>query len=267
MERWEPSGYNGLSGPYSSVFQGNWDEHDPFEASSRLGVTSDLYSGAGACSMFRMYQGWLSLSSTGPGEGTLKVNPLFKLATAYYLLRPFFVPLNPDPARPGFLDEGNWMLEPEGSSKIEGAWPGHGQELSASLHPHLELADTMVSVGQVEPGDYIAWHCDTIHAVDAEHKGTGDASVLYIPAAPLTEGNARYLYRQREAFLKGEPGPDFPGGEGESRHVGRATEGIFEEGGGDVEGARGMGLGMWDPSRFADVGEAEVMERANRILS
>ena len=29
-------------------------------------------------------------------------------------------------------------------------------------------------------------HCDLIHAVEAEHTGTGDSSVLYIPTVPLT---------------------------------------------------------------------------------
>ena len=29
-------------------------------------------------------------------------------------------------------------------------------------------------------------HCDLIHAVETEHTGAGDSSVLYIPAAPLT---------------------------------------------------------------------------------
>ena len=29
-------------------------------------------------------------------------------------------------------------------------------------------------------------HCDLIHAVEGEHSGVGDSSVLYIPAAPLT---------------------------------------------------------------------------------
>ena len=30
-----------------------------------------------------------------------------------------------------------------------------------------------------------------------------DSSVLYIPACPLTETNAEYLVRQREAFFEG----------------------------------------------------------------
>ena len=29
-------------------------------------------------------------------------------------------------------------------------------------------------------------HCDLIHAVETEHTGAEDSSVLFIPAAPLT---------------------------------------------------------------------------------
>ena len=43
-----------------------------------------------------------------------------------------------------------------------------------------------------------------IHAVDKTHAGKDDSSVLYIPACPLTEANAEYLVRQREAFFEGK---------------------------------------------------------------
>lgn len=42
-----------------------------------------------------------------------------------------------------------------------------------------------------------------IHAVDKTHTGKDDSSVMYIPACPLTEANAEYLVRQREAFFEG----------------------------------------------------------------
>ena len=202
-ERWEKAGYGGVSGTYGPVFRGEWESFDPFDVSTRLGRVQDLYQGAGACSAFRMYQGWLALSHTGPGEGTLKVNPLFSRATAYYLLRPFFAPRDPDPLSNHFLRPDNWVLEGQASSHLQGASPGHGQELSAALHPHLELESTMVSIPHVRPGDYIVWHCDTIHAVDSVHMGQEDASVMYIPTCPLTEHNAEYLVRQRAGFIEG----------------------------------------------------------------
>lgn len=42
-----------------------------------------------------------------------------------------------------------------------------------------------------------------IHAVDKTHAGKNASSVMYIPACPLTEANAGYLVRQREAFSEG----------------------------------------------------------------
>jgi hypothetical protein len=201
-ERWEQEGY-GRGGVYNKVFQGDWENIDPFESSCRLPVVSDLYNGAGACSMFRMYQGWLSMSHTGPGEGTLLVNLLFRHATAYYLLRPFFAPKKRYNGA-GFLSANNWELDIKQGSELQGASLGHTQELNEVLHPHLDLKNTMVHVPLVNPGDYIAWHCDTIHAVDSIHAGSTDSSVMYIPTCPLTETNAEYLVRQREAFNAGK---------------------------------------------------------------
>ena len=63
-----------------------------------------------------------------------------------------------------------------------------------------------------------------IHAVDKVHAGTTDSSVLYIPVCPVTELNAQYLVRQRAAFRDGTPGPDFPGGKGESEHIDRPSD-------------------------------------------
>jgi hypothetical protein len=262
VERWEREGY-GKSGVYDAVFEGRWEEFDPWEATGRLRVESDLYDGAGACSMFRMWQGWLSMSCTGPEEGTLLVNPLFKLATVYYLLRPFFSPKNTDRETSGYLDEKNWALDSVQSSVLQGATMGCTQELSDALHPHLELDKTMIHIPDVRPGDYVAWHCDSIHAVDKIHAGKGDSSVMYIPACPLTEINANYLVRQRKAFLDGTPGPDFPGGKGESENVGRmGINDILEAGGED--GLRAMGLANWEVHLES---EREIVRMANSILS
>lgn len=246
VERWEQDGY-GKGHVYDKVFEGKWEEYDPWESSGRLQAESDLYDGAGACSMFRMFQGWLSMSNTGPGEGTLLVNPLFRLATAYLLLRPFFSPKNSNREASGYLDAANWELDTEQSSSLQGASLGCTQELTDALHPHLELSKTMVHVPEVRPGDYVAWHCDSIHAVDKIHAGKGDSSVLYIPACPLTKANAKYLIRQREAFLSGTPGPDFPGGKGESEHSGRMSRQDIEDAGGK-EALSTMGLAPWETS-------------------
>lgn len=169
-ERWEDDGY-GLGQVYKRIFDGRWEEYDPWEASTRVPAVSDLYDGAGACSMFRMFQGWLSMSHTGPNEGTLLVNPLLSMATAYTLLRPFFRPITTHPghkfsriAMDTYLEPGNWQLEDSPTSKLEGATPGYAQELNSVLHPHLKLQKTMVHVPKVAPGDYVAWHSDCGHS-------------------------------------------------------------------------------------------------------
>ncbi|KAH7143246.1 hypothetical protein DER46DRAFT_110953 [Fusarium sp. MPI-SDFR-AT-0072] len=254
VERWEPEGY-GAGHVYDAILQGNWDSYDPWDASGRVDAVNNRYDGLGACSMFRMWQGWMSMSHTRPGEGTLLVNPLVKLSMAYVLLRPFFRAKS-ERLGQGYLEEGNWELMRDVDSELQGATPGTGQELTGELHPHLELERTMVHVPEIRPGDFVAWHCDTIHSVDKVHAGTSDSSVLYIPICPITAQNAEYMVRQRDAFLRGTPGPDFPGGAGESGHVGRGTEKML-----DGAARRAMGL-----SALRTEGENEVVAEANRIL-
>jgi hypothetical protein len=224
-----------------------------------------------------MFQGWLAMSTTGPREGTLLINPLFAKATAYYLLRPFFSPRKGVESgaqttseaisqSSDFLASDNWTMDAEQSSWIQGATPGHGQELSHLLHPHLRLEQTMIHVPKVQPGDYVAWHCDTIHAVDKVHAGHSDSSVMYIPACPLTVANAEGLKHQRETFVKGIPSPDFGGGVGESEHVGRVKARDMEHLV-SIEGRRAAGLAEWDSAESdLTVGQKEVLDRANKIL-
>ncbi|KAK3988857.1 hypothetical protein QBC44DRAFT_242848 [Cladorrhinum sp. PSN332] len=223
VERWEKQGY-GSGGVYDSIFRGEWEKgYDAFDATGRVGAVTDLYNGLGACSMFRMFQGWMSMSNVKPGEGTLQAYPLVKEGLVYILLRPFFRAKRQ--GSDGYLDEDNWEFTGgvQMDSVLQGATPGRAQEMNEELHPHLELGKTMVNVPEVRPGDYVVWHCDAIHAVDKTHNGTSDSSVLYIPVCPTTESNARYAAKQRAAFLEGTPGPDFPGGKGESEHIGRPT--------------------------------------------
>ncbi|CAI4218580.1 unnamed protein product [Parascedosporium putredinis] len=114
VERWEPDGY-GRGGTYDKIWEGRWEEYDPWESGTRLRVTSDLYNGAGTCSMFRMFQGWLSLGDIPTAEDALLLCPMLKLSTAYFLLRPFFeprVPFESCPSTAAYLDESNWILPP-----------------------------------------------------------------------------------------------------------------------------------------------------------
>lgn len=92
------------------------------------------------------------------------------------MLRPFF---RPGPAG------GEWELDLE-SSSFPGSVPGKGQELNEETHPHLRLGETMTSIPEIQPGDQVYWHCDTVHSVEKLHDGQKDSSVFYIPAVPLS---------------------------------------------------------------------------------
>ena len=200
--------------------------------------------------MFRLFQGWLSMSATGPGEGTLKVCPLLRHATSYLMLRPFFD-----------TESGKLNLDATFPNSV----PGACQEYNPMTHPDLDLETTMVSMPHVEPGDYVAWHCDTIHAVDKEHRGKEDSSVLYIPACAMTKSNLDFLTRQRMSALRYSPPPDFPGagGDGEIGFKGAVDwERVSEE------GQRAMGLGRcpWEVKQGMSEGERRIIEEGNRAL-
>lgn len=106
---------------------------------------------------------------------------------------------------------------------------------------------------------------------------------MYIPACPLTEANAEYLKRQREAFFNGidsmyhnsqaaltdcsgTPAPDFPSGIGESEHLGRLTPDFVMQNI-DIQAQRAMGLTKYNTDQ-KDLPERErqVLHTANSIL-
>lgn len=291
LERWEPDGYQ-RAGTYSRIFQGQWEEYDPWVSRCRASATTDLYNGYGACTIFRMFQGVLALSTVEPG--TIRLLPSPKLATAYYLLRPFFTPVSaaapqwPSLSHAGrsaewdaYLAPDNWRLNRGGGDQdtiIHGAVPGHAQRVTESWHPHLHLRSSMITLPTLQPGDYILWHPDLPY-----HLSSGDGSVagsvpgltpdtappdvkmlLYVPAAPLTQTSALYLARQRKAFAKGQPGPDFDSSGRsnlpENPDI-RPGEDEIEKVGGK-EALRGMGLAPWEESGD----ESDVLRVANEIL-
>ncbi|KAJ7798275.1 hypothetical protein B0H14DRAFT_3545338, partial [Mycena olivaceomarginata] len=163
-------------------------------------------------SVFRTFQGWLALSKTAPGQGTLKVFPDVLLSNAYIILRPFIRPLVPLDSEE-ILDAANWTFDistPDfpGIVRLDSGFGG--PKSTTELHPHLLLDATMTSVPAVNPGDTVFWHCNVVHSVEEEHTGSEDSAVMYIPAVPLTPANARYVERQKDNFFKGVPPPDFP---------------------------------------------------------
>ena len=168
------------------------------------------------------------MSDTGPNQGTLKVFPSLLLGSAYILLRPFFRPLkrssNTEPNTPSLKFE-DWSINLD-SPEFPGSVLGNTQELNERTHPHLDLAKTVVSVPRVDPGDQVfctyhcasssslvgegplligidtcAGHCDVIHAVENQHRGTSDSSVMYIPAVPLTVDKLRVHVARAEKSL------------------------------------------------------------------
>lgn len=246
LERWEDPEYSRV---YTKILEGKWEEYDPFDAKHRVTAKMDLYNGAGACSMLRFFQGWLSMSDTGPGEGTLHVCPMLIHSTAYTILRPFFDVQSSLPAM---------------DNTFPGAVPGACQEYNPVTHPHLELEKTMVSVPRVEPGDYVAWHCDSLHSVDREHRGKGDSSVMYIPATPLCNMNVEYLVKQRQAALTYSPPWDFPGAGGPGE---KDFQGAVDWSSLNFEGLQAMGLGTkpWEINEGMSEGEKQAIEFGNRM--
>ena len=89
---------------------------------------------------------------------------------------------------------------------------------------------------------------------------------MYIPVCPATELNAKYLAQQRETFAAGVPAPDFPGGKGESKHIGRATsESVSKEA--SELGLSSMGLSkLSKPEKESLPGAQKVIQRANQLL-
>lgn len=260
IERWEDPTYRSV---YAAILSGSWETFDAFEIEARSAANQNLYDGAGACGIFRAFQGWTSLSDTGPGEGTLRVYPLIREQTAYTLLRPLFRELKSraEVGHEAYLSPENWVLDTE-TTDFPGAPPARSQEFNDDTHPHLQLSRSMVSIPRVRPGDQAWWHADTIHAVEAAHRGTGPSAVMYIPTVPLTRVNAAYVRDQLESLREAVPPPDFPGGTGEQGFVGTGTVG-------DVKGhmaRQAMGIEPFELVPDMGAGERAAREDANRIF-
>lgn len=248
IERWEDDEYSKC---YTPIFEGRWEDFDPYDATHRIEANMDLHNAAGGCSVFRTFQGWLAVSDIAPKEGTILFAPLVKEVTAYYMLKPFF-------------DENdNLKLD----TSFPGAIPGKGLEFNSSSHPELALEKIMVSIPKVEPGDLVLWHCDLIHSVDPVHLGKGDSSVFYIPSVPVCRVNTEYAFLQREAFLKGLAAPDFPGfpsGIAETQHVGRGTPQDVEVGG--KKSLQQFALSKFEENPGYTTGAKIAIKKANNMM-
>jgi Protein of unknown function (DUF1479) len=193
IERWLDGNFRKV---YRSVFAGDWRNYSAFDAAFRPQV-QEVDSPA-VCSMFRTFQGWTALTRQGPGDGTLQLIPIAE-AMVYVLLR-------------AIQDD-----VPE--DDLCGALPGRA--LSVNEQYHSPLIKALSSIPQMEPGDTIFWHCDVIHAVENEHRGSGYSNVMYIASAPGCAKNSAYLEKQARSFLSGKTPPDFPADNFEVDFVGR----------------------------------------------
>lgn len=251
IERWEDE-ENRKN--FSAIFEGNWQDWDGWEADFRVNAKSDLYqAGSIACSVWRSLQGWLSLSHTNTGEGTLRVLPNLKLSVAYIMLRPLFHTGEYDDSLPTF----------------PGSTPGHTQFFpTLENHPHLAIDRAIVGIPPVRPGDYVFWHCDLVHGVDKINAGKNDSSVSYNACNPLTPYNLQALLATRAAFEKGDVPADFEKSHGsferEYQHedCGAEKENILSD-----DGLRAMGMLRLDDSEegLTD-GQREVRRLANMKL-
>ncbi|KAJ3569522.1 hypothetical protein NP233_g4989 [Leucocoprinus birnbaumii] len=218
IERWQDPTFRKC---FDDILSGNWRQHDPYDLAGRLDARASLYDRPGQASVFRTFQGWLSMSETGPTEGTIQLVPEVLLSNAYLILRPFFKPTVAEDS-PEVLKAENWTIDLE-SPEFPGIIPMDGGFAgpypNPLLHPHLALAKTLLPAPNVQPGDAVFWHCDLIHAVESTHEGKEDSAVMYIPAVPYTTQNSEYVKKQLDAFLNGERPSDFPKGKGEAGFI------------------------------------------------
>ncbi|KAF5602357.1 DUF1479 domain-containing protein [Fusarium pseudocircinatum] len=250
IERWEDE-ENRKN--YASIFEGNWQDWDAWSADHRVKAQSDLYHTGTACSVWRSLQGWLSLSNTQTGEGTLRVLPSLKLSMAYIMLRPLFHTGEYNDSLPTF----------------PGATPGQTQFFpTVEGHPDLDIKRAIVGIPPVRPGDYVFWHCDLVHGVDPTNPGLVDSSVSYNACNPLTPYNIESLLTTRESFQKGDVPIDFTRSHGtwereyDHEDCGARVENILTR-----AGLQAMGLERLDTEEEGlTQGQKEVREMANMKL-
>lgn len=181
------------------------------------------------------------MSEAGVNKGTIRLCPTIKEQSSYYLLKA--------------------LIDPEMTDK---RWPViQGMSLREELYPLIN--ECLVTIPDVQPGDYVLWHCDLGHSVEYTHDGDKDSSVAYIPAAPCCPLNAKYLAEQRVTFLEGAKGPDFQDRDNEkgleTTYENRATEEDMSE-----IGKRQMGFIPFTVEEDDDERTKRVVAKCNAIL-
>jgi hypothetical protein len=228
--RWADPQYRQV---YRAIFSGKPLEQDCFDLDTRKNADQVLFPGRAHSTVLRAFQGWTAFSRTSPRQGTILLYPNVRTAISYLLLRPFFRPPQ-DPSQ--IMDASQWEFDAE-STWFPGTFKQESQRLSDSSHPHLRLKECLVHVPELQPGDTVWWHTDVskpvfllkndtksqqvCHAVDPEHVGNDDASVVYIAATPTTATNKEYMQKQFAEMVRGLPPADHKvQGSDESQYVG-----------------------------------------------
>jgi len=211
LERWLLPAYQRV---FASVFNGNFEEYDPWNAAHRTEVEEYTVDNTTKCSVFRTFQGWTALSDMIPGQGLLHVVPIPE-AMAYILLRP--------------------LLDDVPEDELCGVAPGRVLPVSEKWHPLL--MEALSSIPALEAGDSVWWHCDVIHSVAPVENQQGWGNVMYIPAAPLCAKNLAYARKVKVALEQGASPGDFPRENYESDWSGRFTLDDL-----NIHGKRALGI-------------------------
>jgi Protein of unknown function (DUF1479) len=182
LDLWMSSGYQRA---FEALFRGDFAAYDPWSAAHR--VDAAQYPGSTMCSAFRTFQGWTALSDMRHDQGVLRAIPIPK-AFGYLLLRPLLADV---------------AAEDMCGVQLSRAFP-----VSEAFHSILTPARS--GIPDVEAGDTVWWHCDLIHGVAPVENQLGWGNVMYIPAAPWCEKNARYAAAVSQSFLSGHSANDFP---------------------------------------------------------
>ncbi|KAI2472767.1 DUF1479-domain-containing protein [Annulohypoxylon bovei var. microspora] len=204
LSRWAEPQYRKV---YDSIFSGNPELHDSFDLGVRKTADQFFFKANAHSVVFRSFQGWTALTPASPSAGTLMLYPNISSVIAYVVLRPFF---SPPADEADVMDPTKWTFDRK-SSWFPGTMKNQSQRLSPSSHPHLRLRECLTYIPQMKPGDTVWWHTDMCHAVDPEHNGEGDASVVYVAACPTTAINKAYIKIQLQEALLGKGPPDSPG--------------------------------------------------------
>ncbi|SUH38514.1 Protein of uncharacterised function (DUF1479) [Salmonella enterica subsp. enterica] len=197
LERWLLPAYQQV---FASVFNGNVEQYDPWNAAHRTEVEEYTVDNTTKCSVFRTFQGWTALSDMLPGQGCF----MSSLSRRRWRI---------------FCCARCWMM----SRKMNYAASAPGRVLPISEQWHPLLMAALTSIPPLEAGDSVWWHCDVIHSVAPVENQQGWGNVMYIPAAPMCEKNLAYARKVKAALETGASPGDFPREDYETTWEGRFT--------------------------------------------